>query len=145
MARSTTLGWLLLLAAAIPALAVEDSETFFEAKIRPVLVTECLKCHGGEKTSGGLSVVSRAALLQGGDRGPAIVAGDPERSLLIQAIRRTHDEVRMPPKKRLTRETTEDFARWIAGGAAWPSKAPIAATGTFDVARTLVLQGDPGC
>ena len=86
-----------------------------------MLATECLPCHGGKKTSSGLAVGSREALLKGGDRGPAIVAGEPDKSLLIQAIRRTHDEVKMPPKKRLADEAVADLARWIAEGAAWPT------------------------
>ena len=63
------------------------------------------------RPSSGLAVGSREALLKGGDRGPAIVAGDPDKSLLIQAIRRTHDEVKMPPKKRLADEAVADLSR----------------------------------
>jgi hypothetical protein len=123
MARPSTLGLLALLTLASPVRADEPVETFFELKIRPVLATECLPCHGGKKTSSGLSVASREAVLKGGDRGPAIAAGEPDRSLLIQAIRRTHDEVKMPPKKRLPDDTVADFARWIAQGAAWPASS----------------------
>ncbi len=129
MARQSTLGLLVLLALASPVAADEPAETFFELKIRPVLATECLPCHGGKKTSGGFSVASREAVLKGGDRGPAIVAGKPDQSLLIQAVRRTHEEVRMPPKKRLSDQTVADFARWIAEGAAWPVSSRRPAVG----------------
>jgi cytochrome c553 len=118
------MAWLVLVVAASPALADDSPETFFELKVRPVLATECLSCHGGKKTSGGLSVATREALIKGGDRGPAIVVGDPDRSLLIQAIRKSHDEVRMPPEKRLSEQTVADVARWIAQGASWPSTRP---------------------
>ena len=121
MARSSAMGLLVLITAASSAPADDSLETFFEVKIRPVLATECLSCHGGKKTSGGLSVAAREGLLAGGDRGPAIVVGDPDRSLLIQAIRQSHDEVKMPPKKRLSDENVADLARWIAQGAPWPS------------------------
>jgi hypothetical protein len=121
MVRCSALGVLVLLTMASLARADDPAETFFELKIRPVLATECLACHGGKKTSSGLSLATREAVLKGGDRGPAIMVGEPDKSLLIQAIRRTHDEVQMPPKKRLADATVADFARWIADGATWPS------------------------
>ena len=77
---------LAILVLAGSARADESSETFFETKIRPVLANDCLPCHGGKKTESGLKVDSRESLLQGGDRGPAIVAGKPEKSLLVRAI-----------------------------------------------------------
>src|SRR4029077_18324493 len=74
---------------------------FFEKKIRPIFVERCYKCHStqAEKVKGGLSLDSREGLLKGGDSGPAIVPGDPEKSILIKAIRQT-DELRMPVKKK---------------------------------------------
>src|SRR5207253_728699 len=62
---------------------------FFEKKIRPVLVEKCYSCHGAdaEKIKGGLTLDTRAGLRKGGDTGAAIVAGNPERSLLIKALR----------------------------------------------------------
>ena len=110
MARLSAFGLLALLSLLSPARADESAETFFELKIRPVLATKCLPCHGGKKTESGLKVDSREALLKGGDRGPAIVAGEPEKSLLVQAIRQTHEEVKMPPKRRLPGEVVADFA-----------------------------------
>src|SRR5207245_5308409 len=76
-------------------------EAFFEAKVRPVLVETCLKCHGPAKASSGLRVDSRAGLLSGGERGPAILPGQPEKSVLVEAIRHTHRKLRMPPESKL--------------------------------------------
>src|SRR5689334_18962173 len=59
---------------------------FFEKSVRPVLATHCLECHGARKQKGGLRLDSRAAVLAGGDSGPAIVPGKPEKSLLITAV-----------------------------------------------------------
>src|SRR5205823_3785883 len=73
-----------------------SSETFFELKVRPVLAGSCVKCHGEKKSSGGLRLDSRDALLSGGDNGPAVVPGDPEASLLIRAIRRSDKTLKMP-------------------------------------------------
>ncbi len=100
--------------------ADDSSDTFFETKIRPVLATECLPCHGGKKTESGLKVDSIESLLKGGDRGPAIVAGQPEKSLLARAIGYTDDDVKMPPKHHLPAEVAAAFSQWIAKGAVWP-------------------------
>jgi len=101
-----------------------DHEAFFELKIRPVLAGTCFKCHGGDKTAGSLRVDSREALLKGGDLGPAIVPGDLDGSLLIQAVRRGNEELQMPPDKPLPPEVVKDFETWVKRGAAWPAVDP---------------------
>src|SRR5580765_7550608 len=62
---------------------------FFEKKIRPVLVDRCYSCHSADakKLKGNLYVDTREGLLKGGDLGPSLVPGDPEKSLLIKVIR----------------------------------------------------------
>src|SRR6476646_10607294 len=74
-----------------PAAASAD---FFEAKVRPVLASNCYDCHTDQRM-GGLRVDSRDALLKGGRSGPAIVPGEPDKSLLIQAIRQTSETLKM--------------------------------------------------
>ena len=67
-----------------------ESVEFFEKKVRPLLVNNCNNCHSASTNSkGGLRVDDRNGLIQGGNRGPAVVPGDPENSLLIQAVRQT--------------------------------------------------------
>ena len=39
---------------------------------------------------------SREAMLEGGTRGPALVPGDPQKSLLIQAVRQADPKLKMP-------------------------------------------------
>ncbi len=98
----------------------DERESFFETKIRPVLVSRCFKCHGGEKTSSGLRVDSREALLKGGESGAALVANKPEESSLYLAL--THDgDFKMPPDKKLPDEVLADFKQWIKDGAVWPA------------------------
>jgi hypothetical protein len=65
---------------------------FFERKVRPVLAERCYRCHGedAKKRRGGLRLDAREAVLRGGDSGPAVVPGRPEKSLLVQAVRHTH-------------------------------------------------------
>lgn len=127
MTRVTVLCLVLLLGHT--AGAADDPETFFELKIRPVLSGSCFKCHGGKKTSGGLRVDSRAALVKGGENGPAIVPGDPANSLLVQAVRHEHDQIKMPPDKRLPENVATDFETWIRQDAHWPQTDPKGAPG----------------
>src|SRR4029077_1059076 len=70
------------------------SPDFFEAKVRPVLAANCYDCHTDQRM-GGLRVDSREALLKGGRSGPAIVPGEPDKSLLITAVRQT-SALKMP-------------------------------------------------
>ena len=93
---------------------------FFEAKIRPVLIDQCYRCHSseGQGSRGGLSVESRDALLAGGESGPAIVPGDLDQSLLWNAI--NYRDLSMPPKSKLPAETIADFRTWIEMGAPDP-------------------------
>ncbi|MDR3637038.1 MAG: PSD1 and planctomycete cytochrome C domain-containing protein [Isosphaeraceae bacterium] len=92
----------------------------FETQVRPVLVQTCFPCHGGKKTSGKLRVDSRAALLKGGTSGAAVVPGDPEGSLLLQALCYEQSDLKMPPDGKLPAATVEAFQRWVAEGAVWP-------------------------
>ncbi len=118
-------------------LRAEDGTEFFEKKIRPVLVERCYKCHSAsaEKLKGNLYLDSRAGLLKGGDTRPAIVPGNPEKSLLLEALTYKNPDLQMPPKERLSEAVVADFAAWIKQGAPWPAEAagkqPVAAT--FDL------------
>lgn len=97
---------------------------WFEKHVRPVLAEHCYECHSGrsKELKAGLRVDSRAALLQGGDSGPAIVPGKPDESLLVQALR--YEGFEMPPTRRLDEATVSLVARWIADGALWPDEPP---------------------
>src|SRR5262249_30258402 len=92
---------------------------FFEKKVRPLLAENCHQCHGPEKQRGGLRLDSRSALLTGGDSGPAIVPGQPEKSRLVQAVQYAGD-LRMPPKSKLSDEQTAALTAWVKMGAPWP-------------------------
>ena len=109
-----------LIASGQPAARDPAGVQFFEQKIRPVLVQHCYSCHStaSKKARGGLRVDTRAGLLTGGDSGPALVAGKPEASLILKALR--HDEVAMPPKEKLPDAVVNDFDRWIKMGAPDP-------------------------
>ena len=110
----------LLLAADPPADPADIA--FFESKIRPLFVEQCHQCHGPSKQKGELRLDSRSAILRGGDRGPAVVPGNPKESLIVKAISYECEELKMPPKKKLSATQMRDIERWIARGAVWPKE-----------------------
>src|SRR5215831_1146489 len=102
---------------------------FFENHIRPLLAENCYKCHSqqAEKVKGGLLLDTKEGVLKGGDTGPAIVPGDPEKSLLIKAIRYTNADLQMPPKgKKLPDTAIADLEAWVKMGAPDPRSATAA-------------------
>lgn len=92
---------------------------FFEKNVRPVLVKSCHECHGSEKKKGALRLDSRAAILSGGESGPAAVPGKSKDSILIHAIN-YKDETQMPPKKKLAEAEIAALTKWIDMGLPWP-------------------------
>jgi hypothetical protein len=119
---------------ASPCAAADDPEPnfssaeFFEKRVRPVLVDNCVPCHGPEKQKGGLRLDSRPALMMGGDSGPAVVPGEPDKSKLVQAVRYA-GEPRMPPKGKLPADQVAVLAAWVKMGAPWPDAAGVRPTG----------------
>src|SRR6266542_3529861 len=107
---------------ASPASADEAGVDFFERKVRPVLVEHCYPCHSetAKKQRGGLRLDSRDSLRRGGDSGPAIMPGRPDRSLLIKAVRYTDEHLRMPPKGKLPDTVRDDLETWVKMGAPDP-------------------------
>ncbi len=95
---------------------------FFETKVRPLLVNRCFECHSGTspKISAGLRLDSRAAIIKGGDSGPAMIPGSPDKSLLIQAVRYEKNE--MPPDQKLSSAEISVLEKWVASGAVWPKE-----------------------
>ncbi|QDU30240.1 Planctomycete cytochrome C [Anatilimnocola aggregata] len=129
------LGSLLAAQVASAAEVAAKEAEFFELQIRPLLVSHCLDCHGDRKQEAKLRLDSREALLAGGDSGPAIVPGDPEKSLLIAAVHYKADAAQMPPKGKLDGDKIEKLTRWVKTGAIWPVAAE-------SMMRTTVAAGD---
>lgn len=122
-------GLIILFFAAPTALAEEraaptkEQLDFFETKIRPVLVEHCYKCHAAEAKNieGGLRLDHREGLIKGGTRGAAIVPGQPEKSLLLKALK--YNGLEMPPKGKLAESVIGDFDTWITMGVPDPRKS----------------------
>jgi cytochrome c553 len=132
--RTSLLAAVALIAAAPASGAEPIGNDYFEKKVRPVLVANCVSCHGPKKQKGGLRLDAKAAFAKGGDNGPAIVPGDPTKSLLVQAVG-YGGEIKMPPKGKLADAEIATLTAWVKGGAPWPDDGAIA-TGpakTFDL------------
>ena len=104
---------------------------FFEKQVRPLLVNHCYNCHSADtKPSGGLRVDDLNGLLTGGDEGPAMVAGDPEKSLLLKRLKHADVKKRMPQESDpLSGEQIAILEQWIKDGAAWPRERIPASLG----------------
>jgi len=124
-----TLGTSLHAAPGASALTPEETR-FFENNIRPLLDGKCYNCHSAraEKVKGGLRLDSRESVLQGGNSGPAVIPGDPDKSLLIQAVRYTDEDLQMPPKgKKLSDKEIALLEQWVKMGAPDPRETSTAA------------------
>jgi mono/diheme cytochrome c family protein len=117
----------LLVCLSIPTAVFANPEgvEFFQKKIQPILTDHCYKCHShsGDKIKGGLVVDSLSGLTSGGDTGPAVVPGNPAKSLLIEAVSYKNDDLQMPPKgKKLSDEQIAALTEWVKMGAPWPEE-----------------------
>ncbi len=102
---------------------------FFEKEVRPLLSKHCYECHSvdSKRVEAKLWLDSRDGHLRGGDSGEAIVPGDAEDSLLIEAVR--YESYEMPPKGQLPEEDIDTFVRWVNMGAPWPEEDAPSAEG----------------
>src|SRR5688572_31262615 len=97
----------------------------FEKDIRPLLKAHCFDCHGeGEKLKGGVDLRLRRLMVSGGDNGPVLVPGKPEKSLLFTMV---HSGEMPRREKKLSAEQIALIKKWIATGAnvARPEPAEI--------------------
>ncbi len=107
-----------------------EENDYFESKIRPAMIEHCHKCHSGDKDAkikGGLQLDSKAGLLKGGSTGPGLVAGQPDRSLIIKAMRYADPNLQMPPKEKVPDSVLADFENWVRMGAPDPRSGKAAA------------------
>ncbi|MEP6535564.1 MAG: DUF1553 domain-containing protein [Bryobacteraceae bacterium] len=111
---------------ALAQTSAKDVE-YFETKVRPVLAQNCYQCHGPQsKTAfGNLRLVSRSALLKGGDSGPALDLGNPAQSLLLRAVR-YEGPLTMPPTGKMKADDIDALVQWVKIGAPWPETPEVA-------------------
>lgn len=107
-----------------PPLTPEQTE-FFEAHVRPLLISRCYECHSGEaettgQLKGELRLDTRAAMRRGGSSGQVLIPGKPDESLLIQSVRYTDLNLQMPPEQPLSQDEVSILERWVSMGAPDP-------------------------
>jgi len=122
-------GFCLVLVVVGPSLVRAD-ETF-EKLVRPLFVQHCVSCHGPEKQKAGLRLDSKTGWQAGGENGPAVVPGNPDKSLLVKAIRGADGVARMPPKGKLSDREVAVLTTWVKDGANDPrTGGPVRIGGT---------------
>lgn len=100
-----------------------EDATFFESKVRPLLITRCFECHSADNSKGGLRLDSRDAILTGGESGAAAVAGMPDGSLLMEVIGHRNG-LQMPPKSKMPDSEIAILTEWVKRGLPWPNSKP---------------------
>lgn len=109
----------------IKALEVLNANQLQELNInvRTILAHNCYSCHNATKTKGGLRLDKKEFIFKGGEDGPILVPGNPEKSDMIRRVKLPfgHDDA-MPSKgKRLTKDDIAMLEYWIQQGAPWPT------------------------
>ena len=116
------IAWLLALSGlAFARKPPANPERFFDTQVAPILSKRCLGCHNQELKDGGISFLDRDSLLKGGSRGPALVPGKPEESVIVHAIRQD-GELNMPPGAKLSDDEIATLTEWVSRGAVWGKK-----------------------
>lgn len=118
----------------LKSVALSPDADFFENKVRPIFASNCYECHTDEESSG-LRVDSKARFQKGGKRGAPIVAGDPDKSLMIQAVRQS-GALKMPKGGHLREDEIATLEQWVKMGAPWPDTPANAIAST---AKTGVI------
>ncbi len=122
LSRLSALCWLLaVLLGSSRGFAADDAE-WFKERIEPILINRCFECHSHQtgKQRGGLTLDSRSGWATGGDSGPALVAGKPDESLIINAVRHRDNDLKMPPDKKLPDAEIALLEEWVKRGAPDP-------------------------
>jgi cytochrome c len=112
----------------VSAQGAPGTAAYYTETVRPLLVTNCGKCHFDMNHKGGLSLATRAAAMKGGRDGVVIVPGDPANSVLVKLINHEgppDDPKPMPPKApKMSDADIAVITGWIKAGAVMPDDPP---------------------
>lgn len=112
----------------------DEREQFFERQIRPLLIDNCVSCHGPDKQEGGLRIDSRQQVLNGApDVDALVISKNAADSRLLQVMLYSDSDVQMPPKKKLTESQIAAVKHWIESGAVWPENTEFGHAGAVDL------------
>jgi mono/diheme cytochrome c family protein len=111
------------------AYALEPIKVDYASQIKPILVKNCISCHGVEKQKGGLRLDAGASIIRGGNSGPILIPGKSNESKILHAVEGKDPETRMPPmpKALISKEQSALIATWVDQGA-FISKQDLAAS-----------------
>ena len=122
-----------LVGSGLRTVAAQDAANkpaFYTDKVRPIIVTNCGKCHLDMNRKGGLSLQTKATTMKGGRDGVVIVPGDPANSLLVKLIRHegpADDPKPMPAKApKMSDADIATIEQWVKAGAVMPDDPPAA-------------------
>ncbi|MFM8421637.1 MAG: DUF1549 domain-containing protein, partial [Verrucomicrobiota bacterium] len=124
MARDWQRFLLVFLGCFMTAQAAATGADAYRAVIRPLLHERCLSCHGALQQKAGLRLDTVAAMLRGGDSGPAVMPGNARASILLRRVTTTDVAERMPPQHEglpLDDAQAEAIRQWINAGAPAPA------------------------
>src|SRR5712672_1381640 len=138
---------LLAITPAAWAADMASAEDSYVERVQPIIFKNCSGCHTSGGHAGGLTLDSYASLRKGGSRGPAIVPGNPEASILAKAIHYAGDDLRMPPRGKIADADIDAIDKWIRDNpemaapkeiSASPSVAPAAPVASAPAVRQSV-------
>jgi hypothetical protein len=98
----------------------------YATQIKPILLARCYACHSALRKKSGLRLDTAAALIKGGDSGPAIRPGKSSESHLVDMLTGASGS-RMPPEEEgaaLTDDQVTLIKKWIDEGAHAPPESP---------------------
>ncbi|MCB1064470.1 MAG: hypothetical protein KDN20_16320 [Verrucomicrobiae bacterium] len=100
----------------------EIASVDFVNDVKPILQTQCIRCHNDETIMGGLNLMNREVAMRGSSRGPVIVPGEPDKSLLYRVTLMPADEDHAMPATgaKLTEAEKKILFQWVKDGAEWP-------------------------
>lgn len=139
-------GLLIVVLALAVRLPAADAKVDFTKDIKPILDKNCVNCHGDEKQKGKLRLDFKGAAMKGGKGGPALVAGDVEKSELFRRITlpKSDDDFMPSEGEPLTKEQIELIREWIKQGAIWPDTGAPKSAAKVEKGPVLPADFKPG-
>ncbi|MDQ1469207.1 MAG: hypothetical protein QOJ99_687 [Bryobacterales bacterium] len=148
--RTTAPALLLFSVTSFPGLAQTPAQIeLFEKNARPLFAEKCQGCHNAKLKSGGLDFSSPDAVKEAAAAGVFGKAGEPDKSVLLEALS-YESRVKMPPQGKLSPEAIASVREWVAAGAPTPATTPsagdaLSGTGVRPVAlRGVITDADKG-
>ena len=106
----------------------DDRADFFEREVRPLLIEQCVQCHGPDMQEGGLRLDSRQQVLNGSaTTSPVVNPQNSAASRLLQVVAWSDDDVQMPPEAKLHDDQIAALTKWVNDGAIWPEASDFGA------------------